>query len=184
MAIRRRKNFQPRRRGPEHNLNTYIKHPEVRITGDGVESKVCSIQEALQIARDMEMDLVEIAAQAKPPVCRIVDYKKFLYDKKKKEKEIKAKAQKTVIKEIRFTPNTDTHDFEFKAKHAEGFLSDGAKLKVYVQFRGRSIVFKDQGFELMNKFIDRMGEDIKVDQAPKMEGRRIVMFLSSNKAKK
>lgn len=184
MAIRRRNNFQQRRRGPEHNLNNYIRHKEVRITGDNVESKVCSIEEALQIARDMELDLVEIAAQANPPVCRVVDYKKFLYDKKKKEKEIKAKAQKTVIKEIRFTPNTDTHDFEFKAKHAEGFLEDGAKLKVYVQFRGRSIVFKDKGFELMEKFIERMGENVKIDQPPKMEGRKIVMMLSSTKPKK
>ena len=184
MAIRRKKNFQQRRRGPEHNLNKYIRHPEVRITGDDVESKVCSIEEALRIAEELELDLVEITATAKPPVCRIVDYKKFLYDKKKKEKEIKSKAQKTVIKEIRFTPNTDTHDFEFKAKHAEGFLAEGAKLKVYVQFRGRSIVFKDQGFELMNKFIERMGEDIKVEQPPKMEGRRIVMFIASTKQKK
>lgn len=185
MAIRRkRNNFQRKRRGPEHNINEYVRHSEVRITGDGVESKVVTTAQALDIAREMGLDLVEIAASANPPVCRIVDYSKFLYDKKKKEKEIKAKAQKTVIKEIRFGPNTDTHDFEFKAKHAEGFLNDGAKVKVYVQFRGRAIVFKAQGFELMEKFIDRMGDLCKVEQEPKMEGRRIVMFLAPTKPKK
>ena len=184
MAIRGRRPFNRKPRGPEHRINQYIRAEEVRISGEGIESKVCSTKEAIAIAQEAGLDLVEIAPNAKPPVCRVVDYAKFLYNKKKKEKEIKAKAQKTVVKEIRFTPNTDTHDFEFKAKHAEGFINDGAKIKVFVQFKGRSIVFKDKGFEILEKFVERLEEIARVEQEPKMEGRRITMVLSPNKLPK
>ena len=185
MAIKRRRARQPfRRRGPEHNINKFISAPTVRVVGEGIPPGVYTIDRALEMAKEQGLDLVEIAAKADPPVCKIVDYQKFLYDKKKKEKEIKAKAQKTVVKEIRFTPHTDNHDFEFKAKHAENFLKEGAKLKVYVQFKGRAIVFKDKGFQLMEKFIERLEDISKVEQEPKMDGRRINMFLAPIKTQK
>lgn len=132
----------------------------------------------------MGLDVVEIAATAKPPVVRIIDYNKFLYEKKKKEKEIKAKAAKTVVKEIRFGPNTDDHDFEFKLRHARGFLEDGAKVKAYVHFRGRTIVFKDRGELLLLRFLKEL-EDVGAAEAlPKMEGRRMIVIISPKKAKK
>jgi translation initiation factor IF-3 len=132
----------------------------------------------------MGLDVVEIAATAKPPVVRIIDYNKFLYEKKKKEKEIKAKAAKTVVKEIRFGPNTDDHDFEFKLRHARGFLEDGAKVKAYVHFRGRTIVFKDRGELLLLRFIKEL-EDVGAAEAlPKMEGRRMIVIVSPKKSKK
>ena len=134
-----------RKTRPDHNINEYVTAPEVRLVGDNVEVGVYDLQSALRIANEQELDLVEISPKADPPVCKIIDYKKFLYEKKKKEKELKAKSAKTVLKEVRFTPNTDEHDFEFKAKHAEKFLNDGAKLKAYVQFKGRNIVFKERG---------------------------------------
>jgi len=185
MAIKRRRSRPPfRRRGPEHNINKFITAPEVRVTGEGIEQGVYPIQTALEMAKEQGLDLVEIASKAVPPVCQVVDYKKFLYDKKKKEKEIKAKSQKTIIKEIRFTPHTDKHDFEFKAKHAENFLKDGAKVKVYVQFKGRAIVFKDKGYALLEKFIERMYEHGKAEHQPKLDGRRISIFISPLKTQK
>ena len=136
------------------------------------------------MAKDLEIDLVEITPGADPPVCRIIDYSKFLYEKKRKEKEMKSKQTKNVMKEIRFTPNTDDHDFEFKTKHAEKFLAEGAKVKAYVQFRGRSIVFKDRGELLLLKFIERLVESGSVEALPKLEGNRMHIIINPKGAKK
>jgi len=135
------------------------------------------------MARDQELDLVEISPKADPPVCKIIDYKKFLYQQKKKQKEIKAKAVKVVVKEIRFGPNTDDHDYNFKLKHAEKFLEDGAKVKAYVFFKGRSILFKDKGEILLLKFAQELEELAKVEQLPRLEGKRMTMFLAPKKKK-
>lgn len=135
-------------------------------------------------AKKMELDLVEISPKAKPPVVKIIDYKKFLYEKKKKEKEIKSKAQKTVIKEIRFGPNTDDHDFNFKLRHAKKFLEEGAKVKAYVHFRGRTIVFKDRGELLLLRFLKELEEYGSAEALPKMEGRRMIVVVAPKKAKK
>ena len=129
----------------------------------------------------MGLDLVEIAAKAKPPVCRIVDYNKFLYEQKMRQKEMKSKASKVVIKEIRFVPNTDDHDFDFKLKHAKKFLDDGAKLKAFVFFKGRSILFKDKGEILLLRFAQELEDHGKVEQLPKLEGKRMIMFISPKK---
>ncbi len=136
------------------------------------------------MAKDLEIDLVEITPGADPPVCRIIDYSKFLYEKKRKEKEMKSKQTKNVMKEIHFTPNTDDHDFEFKTKHAEKFLAEGAKVKAYVQFRGRSIVFKDRGELLLLKFIERLVESGSVEALPKLEGNRMHIIINPKGAKK
>lgn len=136
------------------------------------------------MAEDQGLDLVEITAKADPPVCRIVDYKKFLYDQKKKQKEIKSKAVKVVIKEIRFGPNTDEHDFNFKLKHAQKFLQEGSKVKAYVFFKGRTILFKDKGEILLLKFATALEEYGKVEQMPKMEGKRMIMFIAPIAKKK
>ena len=136
------------------------------------------------MAQDKSLDLVEISPNAKPPVCKIIDYSKFKYEQKKKQKEIKAKSQKTVIKEIRFGPNTDTHDLEFKTKHALNFLQEGNKVKAYVQFFGRSIVYKDRGRDLLKTFALSLKEHAKVEQYPKMEGRRMIMMLTPIKENK
>jgi len=151
--------------------------------GDNVEQGVYPIEEALRIADDLELDLIEISPNAVPPVCRIADYQKFLYQQKKKEKEMKAKATKVVVKEIRFGPQTDDHDYEFKLKHAIGFLQDGAKLKAYVFFRGRSILFKEQGEVLLLRFANDLEEYAKVDQLPQLEGKRMIIQLSPKKKK-
>lgn len=135
------------------------------------------------MARNQELDLVEISPKADPPVCKIIDYKKFLYQQKKKQKEIKAKAVKVVVKEIRFGPNTDDHDYNFKLKHAEKFLQDGAKVKAYVFFKGRSILFKDKGEILLLKFAQELEELAKVEQLPRLEGKRMTMFLAPKKKK-
>lgn len=136
------------------------------------------------MAEEQKLDLVEISPKADPPVCKIIDYSKFKYEQKKKQKEIKAKAQKTVIKEIRFGPNTDDHDFNFKMKHAMNFLKDGAKVKAYVHFVGRSIVFKDRGLELLQRFAEELEEYGKVEESPKMMGKRMYMMLAPTKQKK
>jgi translation initiation factor IF-3 len=141
------------------------------------------ISEALNLADEMELDLVEISPQADPPVCKIVDYQKFLYQQKKKQKEIKANAAKIVVKEIRFGPNTDDHDYNFKLKHAINFLEEGAKVRAYVFFKGRSILFKDQGEKLLAKFISDLEEYGKVDQLPRLEGKRMIIILSPKKKK-
>jgi translation initiation factor IF-3 len=143
-----------------------------------VEVGVYPIRKALDLSNELELDLVEISPKAKPPVCKIIDYKKFLYEQKKRDKAMKAKASKVVVKEIRFGPNTDDHDYEFKKKHAEKFLKDGAKLKAYVFFKGRSIVYKDQGEILLLKLASELEELGKVEQMPRLEGKRMTMFIA------
>lgn len=185
---RKRKPFtRQRRKEPEHRINHMIRVPEIRLVGENVpEQGVYPTRDALALAEEQGLDLVEISPTAKPPVCKILDYKKFLYDKKKKEKEIKAKTVKTVIKEIRFTPNTDDHDFEFKAKHAEKFLKEGAKVKAYVQFKGRMIMFKERGELILLKLAKELEEYGALEQMPKLEGRRMIIFIApkSNKPNK
>ncbi len=160
-----------------------IRARSVRIVGDEIEPGVFSIAEALKIAQDKELDLVEISPNADPPVCKIIDYNKFLYQQKKKQKEIKAKAVKVVVKEIRFGPNTDEHDYNFKLKHATKFLGEGAKVKAFVFFKGRSILFKDKGEILLLKFAQDLEEIGKVEQMPRLEGKRMTMFIAPKKKK-
>ena len=149
--------------------------------GDNVEPAVMKTRDALALAKELELDLVEISPKADPPVCRIIEYKKFLYDQKKKQKEIKAKQQKVVVKEIRFGPNTDDHDFQFKLKHAKKFLQEGSKLKAYVFFRGRTIVFKERGEILLLKFAQELEEYGTVEQLPKLEGKRMTVMFNPKK---
>lgn len=175
--------FQPQKEA-EHRINQFIRVPQVRLVGDNVEQGIYSTQEALKMAEAQELDLVEISPKVDPPVCRIIDYNKFLYDKKKKEKELKAKSKATEVKEIRFTPNTDEHDFDFKAKHAEGFLKDGNKVKAYVQFKGRAIQFQDRGQLLLLKFAERLAEFGTLENMPKLEGRRMLAMIAPKSAKK
>lgn len=156
----------------------------MRVSGENIEGGVYDTRDAIKMAKDLEVDLVEITPNADPPVCRIIDYSKFLYEKKRKDKEQKSKQQKNVMKEIRFTPNTDDHDFEFKTKHAEKFLAEGAKVKAYVQFRGRSIVFKDRGELLLLKFVERLQESGALEALPKLEGNRMNIILNPKGAKK
>ncbi len=144
-----------------------------------MENKVCSKIEALNIAKDLGLDLVEISAKSDPPVCKVIDYNKFLYAQKKKQKEIKSKTAKVVVKEIRFGPNTEEHDYNFKLNHAKKFLEDGFKLKSYVFFKGRSIIHKDRGEILLLKLAQDLEEIAKVDELPKLEGKRMIMMLSS-----
>lgn len=177
-----------------YRTNRQIKVPKVRVVGDNldeisevvgtkIETEIYPTSQALRWAEDVNLDLVEISPNAKPPVVKIIDFKKFIYDKKKKEKEIKAKASKTVIKEIRFGPNTDDHDFDFKLKHAKGFLEDGAKVKAYVHFRGRTIVFKDRGQLLLLRFMKELEDYGAAEALPKMEGRRMIVIISPKKGK-
>ncbi len=153
------------------------------MVGDNVEVGVYTLNKALGIARDLELDLVEISPKAVPPVCKILEYKKFLYEQKKREKALKSKATKVVIKEIRFGPQTDEHDYEFKKKHAIKFLSEGAKLKAFVFFKGRSIVFKEQGQILLLRLAQELEEYGKVEQLPQLEGKRMIMFIAPKKVK-
>ncbi|MFD2605860.1 translation initiation factor IF-3 [Euzebyella marina] len=177
--MRKRFRPQPRRENKNpHNINEKILAPEVRLVGDNVEVGIYPIRKAREIAEEMGLDLVEISPKAEPPVCKIMEYKKFLYEQKKRDKAMKAKASKVVVKEIRFGPNTDDHDYDFKKKHAEKFLKDGAKLKAYVFFKGRSIVYKDQGEILLLRLAQDLEELGKVEQMPKLEGKRMTMFLA------
>ncbi len=155
----------------------------MRLVGDNVEVGVYPIRKARDMAAELELDLVEISPKAVPPVCKIIEYKKFLYEQKKRDKIIKAKATKVVVKEIRFGPNTDEHDFEFKKKHAIKFLESGAKLKAYVFFKGRSIVFKDQGQILLLRLAQELEDYGTVEQMPRLEGKRMTMFIASKKKK-
>ncbi len=148
-----------------------------------MEPKIMSLGDALRLADEMELDLVEISPNADPPVCKIIDYQKFLYQQKKKQKEIKANAAKIVVKEIRFGPNTDDHDYNFKLKHAINFLEEGAKVRAYVFFKGRSILFKEQGEKLLARFVSDLDEYGKVDQTPRLEGKRMIIILSPKKKK-
>jgi len=192
---RPRKNFKRVDTRPKHRINDHIRIPKIRLVGDNfdsisevagrtVEVGIFPTGQAQRWAQDMNLDLVEISPKADPPVCKIIDYKKFIYDQKKKEKEMKANAAKTVIKEIRFGPNTDDHDFEFKTRHAKKFLEEGAKVKAYVHFRGRTIVFKDRGELLLLKFLKELEDYGAAESMPKMEGRRMIVMISSKKKAK
>lgn len=165
----------------QYRINEQIRAKEVRIVGDDIESRVVSIQEALHIAEAKEADLVEISPTAVPPVCRIIDYSKFIYQQKKKQKEQKARQVKIDVKEIRFGPQTDDHDYNFKLKHAQGFLQDGDKVKAYVFFRGRSILYKEQGEVLLLRFANDLEEYGTCTQMPVLEGKRMTIFISPKK---
>ena len=193
----RRKTFKPVQKEPEFRINRYIRVPEIRLVGDNdemasisevagreIEPNIYNTRQVLGWAEEMDLDLVEISPKAIPPVCRIIDYQKFLYNRKKKQKELKAKTVKTVIKEIRFGPNTDEHDFNFKLRHAQKFLEENCKVKAYVQFRGRSIVFKERGELLLLKFIKQLEGYGAVENLPKLEGRRMNVMISPIKSKK
>ena len=192
---KRQKSYPRREEKPRFRINHQIRVPTVRLVGDNfdeisdavgqtVEPGVFQTRKAQDLARDTGLDLVEISPKADPPVCRIIDYKKFLYQKKKKDKEIKSKAVKTVIKEIRFGPNTDEHDFDFKLRHAIKFLQEGAKVKAYVHFRGRTIVFKDRGQLLLLKLLAETEEWGAAEALPKMEGRRMIVIIAPKKTSK
>jgi len=180
---------RPLRRGPQrpeepYRINERITAQRVRVVGEDIKVDVYPIHQAIRMAQDMGLDLVEISPNADPPVCKIVDYSKFKYEQKKKQKEIKAKALKVVLKEIRFGPNTDDHDFNFKLKHAENFLKEGAKVKATVFFAGRSIVYKERGEILLLKFAQGLEEFGKVEQMPKLEGKRMSMIVMAKPLKK
>jgi translation initiation factor IF-3 len=168
----------------EHRTNHMIRVPEVRLVGDNIEPGIYPTTDAAKMALDLELDLVEISPGANPPVCKIIDYNKFLYDEKKKKKEMKAKSKTSEVKEVRFTPNTDDHDFEFKCKHAEKFLQDGNKVKAHVQFKGRAIMFKERGELLLLKFADRLKDVGALEGMPKMEGKRMLVMFAPKSQKK
>lgn len=192
MAKRRpsRPNFRRRDVRP-HRINAEIRVPEIRLVGldvykedlGEIEDGVFPTGKALQMAMELGFDLVEVAPKAQPPVCRIVEYSKFRYEQKKREKAQKSKQHTIVMKEIRFGPNTDDHDFNFKLRHAEKFLLEGNKLKAYVQFRGRNIIYKNRGADMLAKFAQELDEIAKIEMTPKMEGRRMIMIMSPKKAK-
>lgn len=166
----------------QYRINERIKVREVRLVGDNVENGIFPISQALKIAEDLELDLVEISPNAAPPVCKVTNYQKFIYQQKKRQKEQKAKSVKVVVKEIRFGPQTDDHDYNFKLKHAKGFLEEGAKVKAYVFFKGRSILFKEQGEVLLLRFATDLEDYGKVEQLPVLEGKRMIIMLSPKKA--
>jgi len=184
MGLRPQRPGQRPRRGNErdtrdpYNVNEHIHAREVRLVGDNVEQGIYPIEKALRIARELELDLIEISPTAEPPVCRVLDYQKFLYQQKKRQKEQKAKAAKVVVKEIRFGPQTDDHDYNFKLKHAIGFLKEGSKVKAYVFFRGRSILFKEQGEVLLLRFANDLEEYGKVEMMPVLEGKKMTIMLT------
>lgn len=168
----------------QHRINEHIRGVrEVRVVGDNVATGIYSIEQALAMADEQELDLVEISPNAQPPVCKIIDYQKFLYQQKKREKELKAKAVKMEVKEIRFGPQTDDHDYNFKLKHAQEFIKDGNKVKAYVFFKGRSILFKEQGEVLLLRFANDLAEIAKVDSLPTLEGKRMIIMLSPKSKK-
>ena len=177
------------RRGPQkpeepYRINERITAPRVRVVGENIKVDVYPIHQAIKIAQEQGLDLVEISPNADPPVCKVVDYSKFKYEQKKKQKEIKAKTQKVVLKEIRFGPNTEEHDFNFKVKHAQNFLQEGSKVKATVTFFGRSIVYKERGEILLLKFAQALEEFGKVEALPKLEGKRMSMLLMPKAGKK
>ena len=167
----------------QHRINSHIRAREVRIVGDDIESTVMATRDALKLAEQKGLDLVEISPNAEPPVCRLIDYSKFLYQQKKKQKEIKAKQVKVEIKEIRFGPQTDEHDYNFKLKHAKEFLMEGDKVKAHVFFRGRSILFKEQGEVLLLRFANDLEEYGKVESMPKLEGKRMIIYIAPKSKK-
>jgi len=177
--------FYGKKNEDAHRVNEKIRGVrEVRLVGDNVTQGVYDIHRALEIAEEQGLDLVEISPTAVPPVCRVIDYQKFLYQQKKREKELKAKTTKVVLKEIRFGPQTDDHDYNFKLKHAQSFLKEGCKVKAYVFFKGRSILFKEQGEVLLLRFANDLEEYAKVDSLPKLEGKRMTIMLSPKTAVK
>lgn len=176
-----RKRFVKREETDQHKINEKIYARTIRLIQDGAEPIVIATSEALKLAEAAELDLVEISPKADPPVCKILDYRKFLYNQKKKQKELKAKQSKVVLKEIRFGPNTDDHDFEFKLAHAKKFLEEGNKVKAYVFFRGRTIVFKDRGEILLLKLAQELADYGVIEQMPKLEGKRMIMMINSKK---
>ena len=178
----RQKKGNDRNSKDPYRVNEYITAREVRLVGDNVEQGIYPINKAIQIANDLELDLIEISPNAEPPVCRILDYQKFLYQQRKRLKEQKQKAAKVVVKEIRFGPQTDDHDYNFKLKHAIGFLKEGSKVKAYVFFRGRSILFKEQGEVLLLRFANDLEEYGKVEMMPVLEGKRMTIMISPLKA--
>lgn len=171
----------PPRKEEPYNVNERIHAKEVRLVGDNVENGIVPLQQALRLADELELDLVEISPTAQPPVCKILDYSKFLYQQKKRQKEQKAKATKVVVKEIRFGPQTDDHDYNFKLKHAQSFLQEGSKVKAYVFFKGRSILFKEQGEVLLLRFANDLEELGRVEQMPVLEGKRMTIMISPKK---
>lgn len=182
-----RGNFNPRfkrEQQQEHRTNHMIRVPQVRLVGDNVEVGIYPTQDAMRMAQEQGLDLVEISPNADPPVCKIIDYNKFLYEKKRKEKEMKAKSKSAEVKEIRFTPGTDDHDFDFKSKHAETFLKEGNKVKAYVQFKGRAIMFKERGELLLLKFAERLADFGQPEALPKMEGKRMLIIFAPKAQKK
>lgn len=183
IAIRRRRTNRPGRviKVDPHRINQKITAHEVRLVGDNVEVGVYQLPKALSLAQEFGLDLVEISPKASPPVCKILEYKKFLYEQKKREKALKAKTSKIIIKEIRFGPNTDEHDYEFKKKHAEKFLKEGAKLKAFVFFKGRSIVFKEKGQILLLRLAQDLESIGKVEQMPVLEGKKMTIFIAPKK---
>ena len=166
----------------QYRVNERIRAKEVRLVGDNVEQGVYTIQEAIHMADEQGLDLIEISPNAVPPVCKILDYQKFLYQQKKRQKEQKAKSTKIVVKEIRFGPQTDEHDYQFKLKHAQEFLNEGNKVRAYVFFRGRSILFKEQGEVLLLRFANDLEEYAKVEQLPKLDGKKMFLYLAPKKA--
>lgn len=176
-----RRKFTPRKTEDEHRINDRIRVPQVRVVFEGREAEIMDTKKAIQLAEDEGLDLVEISPKAKPPVCKIVDYKKFLYNQKKRQKEMKAKQTKVTIKEIRFGPNTDDHDFNFKLEHAKKFLTEGAKVKAFVFFRGRTIVFKDRGEILLLRFAQELADLGVLEQMPKLEGKRMTIMINPKK---
>lgn len=178
MSINRR--FQPRNVEPQHKINEAITAAEIRLVGENVEQGIYKTAKALDIAYEQGLDLVEISPNAEPPVCKVVDYKKFLYEQKKKQKEIKANAVKQTIKEIRFGPNTNEHDIAFKTKHAREFLEEGNKVRAFVFFRGRTIMYKERGIDLLMGFANTLIEEglAKLEQEPKMEGKKVAILLT------
>lgn len=182
MSAKRQPNSRGNRDDENSNrINEQIRAREVRVVGDNVEQGIYTIQEARRMAQQQDLDLVEISPNADPPVCKILDYQKFLYQQKKKAKEQKANQVKTTLKEIRFGPQTDDHDYSFKLRHAISFLQEGSKVRAYVFFRGRSIVFKDQGKLLLLRFANDLEDYARVDQLPKLEGKRMSMLFSPKK---
>lgn len=195
MAKRGPRKFNRGRQAEErpHKINMEIRAPEVRLVGldafkdqlaEPIEDGVFRTRDAISLASDLGQDLVLIAESADPPVCRIVEYSKFRYEQKKREKANKSKQHTVVLKEIRFGPNTDDHDFLFKLRHAQKFLGEGNKLKTYVQFRGRNIIYKDRGFDMLSRFAEELDDLAKIEMSPKMEGRRMIMILAPKKAPK
>lgn len=179
---RRRNHNQRRTRDEElHRINDRIRVPQIRLVAEGEEPRVIDTKEALKLAEAEGLDLVEISPKAKPPVCKIMDYKKFLYDQRKKQRDIKSKQSKVVIKEIRFGPNTEEHDFNFKLDHAKKFLQEGAKVRAFVFFRGRTIVFKDRGEVLLLRFAQELADYGTLEVMPKLEGKRMTIILNPKK---